>query len=132
MANSNCKTKKLQRIDKKDQVFRLHTFTIIHNPLLQKQKVHPLMTKMVVSRISLSLHFILTLFVVTRYFRVKYQLTSPFIPLSTLNEIAKPFFFDLVVMGGTFAVSLSLYFFSKNLLSIVISAFSFIYIIIYY
>ncbi len=45
------------------------------------------MTKAGISRIIISLHFILTAFVITRYFRARYQLTSPLIPPGTKDEI---------------------------------------------
>jgi hypothetical protein len=90
------------------------------------------MTKLGVSRIIISLHFLLTAFVITRYFRSKYQLTSPLIPVSTREEILKSFYFDMIVLGSAFVISISLYLFSKNLLSILVSVYAVLYVSIYY
>jgi len=90
------------------------------------------MTKLGTSRIIISIHFLLTMFVVTRYFRSRYQLSSPIVPITTKEEILKSFYFDMTVLGLAFLISITLYFFSKNLLSILISIFAVLYVSVYY
>jgi hypothetical protein len=90
------------------------------------------MTRPGISRITISLHFLLTAFVVTRYFRSKYLLTSPLISVTVRDGLLKSYYFDMIALGILFIVSLSLYLFSKYLLSILVSIFAVLFVIIYY
>jgi hypothetical protein len=75
-------------------------------------------------RILLTVHLGIAMSGYISYLQTKYQLTSPLIPPSIIQEIAEPGIYTGLCTGVTFLAALWFYFFRKPLIVMVLSSIS--------
>jgi hypothetical protein len=86
------------------------------------------MRKVIFTRILLAVHLFGVALVSYNLWKTNDQLTSPLIPESIKPIIDKPIITCIIVSSATFIISASAYYFSKNILSMCVSAITIIYI----
>jgi hypothetical protein len=86
------------------------------------------MRKVIVTRILLAVHLIGVALVLFNLWRANYQLTSIIIPQSLKATVEKPIIICVIASSVTFVISVGAHYFSKNILSICVSAITIIYI----
>ena len=87
--------------------------------------------KKTAAKISLMVLLLLISSQLLQYFKINYQLQSPLIPNSTILLIAEPYIKMAFVFTVACILALLFYFYSRFLLTIIISALSVIFLIVY-
>jgi len=82
----------------------------------------------VVTRILLSIHLLGIAILIFNLWMTNYQLTSPLIPQSLRTFAEKPIIICLVASSIAFIISASAHYFSKNIVSICVSALAIVYV----
>jgi hypothetical protein len=73
------------------------------------------------ARVLLSIHFYKCVSGMISFWQTKYQLVSPLIPSSIVDEITEPYWKASLVVSATFIVALWLYFFRKRIAAMIVS-----------
>jgi hypothetical protein len=89
------------------------------------------MNRKSIATVIISLHGILAILVVLRYFRDIHNLTSPMIPAIVRDELTASFLFDMLSVTIALLISLIFYLLSKNLLTIIISSSAILFTFMY-
>jgi hypothetical protein len=76
------------------------------------------------ARILVSVHFYKCISGMIAFWQTKYQLTSPLIPSSTIEEITEPYWKASLIVSATFIIAIWAYFFRKRIAAIIASAIS--------
>ena len=87
--------------------------------------------KKTAAKISLIVLLLLISSQLLQYFKINYQLQSALIPNSTIILIAEPYIKMAFVLTVACILALLFYFYSRFLLTIIISALSVIFLIVY-
>jgi hypothetical protein len=84
--------------------------------------------KMLLTRIILAIHFLSVAIVMSNLWRANHEMASPFIPQVTKSAVQNRIGICLILSSTALIVSTTAHYYSKNILSMCISAITIIYI----